>query len=123
MSDVTTADPRPLVRVRDGAARVAGCRCRACGEPVAFVWPRCPVCRAETAAASFGPHGTVWSATVVRVPVPGRTAPYGLAYVDLDDGPRVLARVKGDADAPLPIGSRVTLLESAEERDVQVEVL
>jgi uncharacterized OB-fold protein len=55
---------------------------------------------------------------VVRVPVPGRTPPYALAYVDLDDGPRVLAH----ADDAVPIGARVRLAESA-QGDVRIEVL
>ena len=68
--------------------------------------------------AEFGPDGTVWSATVVRIPVPGRMPPYALAYVDLDDGPRVLAH----ADDAVPIGARVRLKEST-DGDVRVEVL
>lgn len=72
-------------------------------------------------AAGFGPEGTVWSSTVVRIPVPGRAPPYALVYVDLDDGPRVLAHHDG-ADAA-PIGARVRLLEAAPDGDVRVEVL
>lgn len=62
----------------------------------------------------------------MRIPVPGRTPPYALAYVDLDDGPRVLAHVvhaRGRHDTPVPIGSRVRLLVSTEDDDVQAEVL
>lgn len=72
--------------------------------------------------AEFGPFGTVWSATVVRIPVPGRTPPYGLAYVDLDDGPRILAHV-ADSERAVPIGARVRLLPGAADGDPQVEVL
>ena len=95
-----------------------GVRCTACGYAVAFARPRCPVCGAAVAPARFGPEGTVWSATVVRVAVPGRTPPYGLAYVDLDDGPRILAHTEGDA--PVPIGSRVRLVADGDDGDVVV---
>jgi uncharacterized OB-fold protein len=62
----------------------------------------------------------VWSATVVRVPVPGRTPPYVLAYVDLDEGPRVLAHVAGtDATAP-PIGSTVHVCGVGADGDLEV---
>ncbi len=87
----------------------------------AFTWPRCPDCGGEVTAAEFGPDGTVWSATVVRIQIPGRTPPYALVYVDLDDGPRVLAHHDGPDAAS--IGARVRLLESAPEGDLRVEVL
>ena len=74
----------------------------------------------------FGPSGTVWSSTVVRVPVPGRTPPYGLAYVDLDNGPRVLAHV-ADAGTDtgterVPPGTRVTIVGETLDGDVLVAV-
>ena len=75
----------------------------------------------------FGPSGTVWSSTVVRVPVPGRTPPYGLAYVDLDNGPRVLAHVADtgtDAGTErVPPGTRVTIVGETLDGDVLVAVV
>lgn len=121
MSHPTTVDPRPSVAVRGGEARVLGARCRACAEPIAFRWPRCPTCRGVVDPAEFGPGGVVWSATVVRVAVPGHVPPYGLAYVDLDDGPRVLAHVTG-LDTPVPIGARVRLVDPGTGGDVRIEV-
>jgi uncharacterized protein len=101
------ADPRP--RVVDG--RVAGWRCRGCGHAVAQESPWCPQCSAAALEVdSFGPGGTVWAATVVHLPVGRWVPPFGLAYVDLDDGPRVLAHV---TDARLlPVGTRVRLVEA-----------
>jgi uncharacterized OB-fold protein len=72
--------------------------------------------------AEFGPLGTVWSSTVVRIALPGRTPPYALAYVDVDDGPRVLAQVDGRTER-VDVGSRVTLGCPTETGDVMVEVL
>ena len=115
-------DPRPQVRERGGRVVVRGARCPGCDHVVVGAAPRCPVCGAGLDEADFGPGGTVWSATVVRVPTPDRTPPYTLAYVDLDDGPRVLAHVAGRADAP-SVGTRVRLTAPTPGGDVAVEVL
>jgi uncharacterized OB-fold protein len=64
----------------------------------------------------------VWSATVVRIPVPGRTPPFALAYVDLDDGPRVLAHVPGAQAAPA-VGARARLVAPTDSGDLAVELL
>jgi uncharacterized OB-fold protein len=64
----------------------------------------------------------VWSSTVLRVPLPGRTPPYGLAYVDLDDGPRVLGHYTADPMARLPVGTVVELTTPTELGDIAVRV-
>jgi uncharacterized protein len=107
MVDVNSADPRPVVAA---GGLVEGRRCTACAEPSAFAWPACPACGGPVEPARFGPGGTVWSATVVRIPVAGRTPPYALAYVDLDDGPRVLAH----SASAVAIGTRVQVTDSPE---------
>lgn len=58
--------------------------------------------------STFGPNGTVFSSTVLRIPVPGRTPPFTLAYVDVEDGPRILVHVDGPDEALVP-SSQVTL--------------
>jgi uncharacterized protein len=122
MSSPTGGDPRPeLHRTAQGEWVVAGRRCLVCAEPVAYAWPRCPACAGAVEPAWFGPHGTVWSSTVVRIAVPGHVPPYALAYVDLDDGPRVLAHTAGDAPAPIEAGVRLTGVSEA--GDLQVEVV
>lgn len=73
----------------DGA--VLGVRCHSCGRATAPRTPRCPACGSAVELARFAPTGTVWASSVIHIPVGERTPPYGLAYVDLDDGPRVLA--------------------------------
>jgi uncharacterized OB-fold protein len=109
-------DPRPQVTMRGTTAVVASTRCVACGYPTATALPHCPVCGAPCQPAQFGPGGTVFSATVLRIPIPGRTPPFTLAYVDLDDGPRVLTHVEGTDRAPAP-GSRVRLVGRTEHGD------
>ncbi|WP_420637970.1 Zn-ribbon domain-containing OB-fold protein [Candidatus Poriferisocius sp.] len=105
----TGADPRPELAVRDDAVVLVGSRCHRCGHPMATSPPRCPVCGHEVMApADFGPAATVFSSTVLRIPVPGRPPPFTLAYVDVDDGPRILAHVHGPDEALVP-GCRVRL--------------
>ena len=96
---------------------MSGVRCTACRYPTTEPVARCPVCGGATEAAAFGPGGTVFSATVLRVPVPGRTPPYGLAYVDLDDGPRILAHVLGHDEGPLAPNDPVELSGTTAEGD------
>ena len=126
MTSSPVPDPRPATQVAaNGARLVAGRRCQSCGEATAFAWPRCPACAGELVPASFGPDGTVWSSTVVRIPVPGHSAPYALAYVDLDGGPRVLVHVVRDGRPrpdPAPLDGRVRLTEPSADGDLRVEV-
>lgn len=93
-----------------GAFLVQGSACEACGYRSIGQPRRCPSCRsASVAPASFGPGGMVWAATAIRIATPGRVPPYQLAYVDLDDGPRLLVHLAAD-DGTLPApGSRVWL--------------
>ena len=96
------ADPRPVIV--DGM--LEGGRCVTCSHALLFARPRCPRCGGEVVPERFGPEGSVWAVTVVHVPSrPDEEVPYTLAYVDLDDGPRVLARL----DAACPVGGRVRL--------------
>jgi uncharacterized OB-fold protein len=94
-----------------------GVRCRACGYPSAPPAPWCPVCHSsEAEEAWFGPAGTVWSSTVVHIPVGKWVPPYAIAYVDLDEGPRVLAHLA--EPRVLAPGARVRLQGASEGGDV-----
>ena len=117
------ADPRPVI-IADGDRHVLeGGRCVACGHALALRLPRCTRCRGEVAPARFGPGGAIWSFTVVHVAArPGDTLPYTLAYVDLDDGPRLLAHVDGAGDA-VRVGSRVDLAATPANGDPTVELV
>jgi uncharacterized protein len=106
------------VREEGGVLTLPASTCGDCGYVTAGAVPACPRCGRETAATAAGPRGRVWASTVVRIPVPGRTPPYGLAYVDLDDGPRVLAQTPGDA--ALPVGSTVELAPQSDAGDLTV---
>lgn len=98
------ADSRPVL---DDAA-VLGSRCTACRYPAAQQGlPWCPVCYAPVETDRFAPTGRVWSSTVVAIPVGDRRPPFGLAYLDLDDGPRVLVHLA--EAAVLPSGTRLRI--------------
>lgn len=113
MGGAFVADPRPVAR----GDRVRGARCTACGYPTAPAAPWCPACQhREQREAEFGPGGVVWSSTLVHIPVGRWRPPYALAYVDLDDGPRVLVHL--DRPEVLQAGSRVRIIGADEGGDL-----
>jgi uncharacterized protein len=119
----TSPDPRPQADVdSDGVLRISGSRCTSCRHPMLVHPPRCSRCLGAVVADRFGPAGTVWSSTVVRIAVPGRTPPYTLAYVDLNDGPRVLAEVVG-ATERVEVGAGVVLSQQSDIGNVMVQVV
>ena len=115
------ADARPPIV--DGLLR--GARCTRCRHPLAQSdVPWCPVCFGPVEPCGFAPTGTVWAATTVRIPVGRWAAPFGLAYVDVLDGPRVLVHVR--CDPVPPAGARIEFTGTATgdlaEPGVQQEV-
>lgn len=115
------ADPRPRIVADGGDPHLAGVRCRACGHAGALRTPRCVRCGGEVDPALFGPAGTVWATTVVHVAGrPGDEVPYALAYVDLDEGPRLLTRLAGEGAR---VGDRVALLAATTDGDPAAELL
>jgi uncharacterized OB-fold protein len=99
------ADSRPVLD--DGA--VLGVRCTACRYPAAQQGiPWCPVCYAPVEPARFAVTGAAWTSTVVGISVGDRRPPFGLAYLDLDDGPRVLVHLAEPAVVPLGARLRIT---------------
>lgn len=103
---LAVAESRP--RVIDGLLR--GAQCTTCRHALSQAdVPWCPVCYSPVEPCGFAPVGTVWSATTIRLPVGRWSPPYGLAYVDVDDGPRVLVHVGVD---PIPhAGDRVEFVD------------
>jgi uncharacterized OB-fold protein len=115
-------DPRPVVSTAGGAVVVGG-RCVQCAYPLPDFIERCPECRGPVEEAAFGPGGTVFSATTVHVSLPGRAAPYLLAYVDLDAGPRILVHVDSGPDTTAAPGDRVALVGRTSEGDPLVRTV
>ena len=89
--------------------RLRGLECPKCQHRTTdLARPLCPNCGNALVGRDFRGTGVVWASTVVRIAIPGFSPPYGLAYVDLDQGPRILARYDM-VDQVLPVGSRVVV--------------
>ena len=93
------------------AGRLVLPRCRSCAT---FIWyPRafCPAC--HTSGVEWVPasgRGTVYSFTVSQRGMGpwAEHAPYVIAYVELEDGPRVLTNIVGADPDEVRIGDAVT---------------
>lgn len=112
-TDRPVSDPRPRARVTDAGVTVYGWRCTACAYPSAQEVLRCPVCRAQVEETTFVATGEVWASTCLRVRVPGYQPPFAVAYLVLDDGPRVLVHTPGDQPLVPGTRARVTAVSAA----------
>jgi uncharacterized OB-fold protein len=114
------SSPAELPALRDGLLerdppRLLGSLCPACGMRMFPARGFCPACDSEAApeVVTLAPTGRVFSFTTVRQAPGHRPVPYTLAYVDLDDGVRVLAQLDAPAGASAVeprIGQRVGLV-------------
>jgi len=102
-------DPRPQL-AEGSQSTIAGWQCASCRHPLALPAPWCPLCHGPLETTTWGPGGTTWAATVLRVPLPGRTPPMMLAYIDLDEGPRVLGHLTSETNERPECGTRVRLI-------------
>jgi uncharacterized protein len=88
-------------------------RCRACGEAIWYPRPICPFCHSDdTVWEQASGRGSIYSFSVVRRGA-GRWAsesPYVLAYVELDEGPRVMTNIVEAAIEDLAIGREVQVV-------------
>lgn len=66
----------------------------------------------------FAGTGVVWSRTTINIAVGDHVPPYTVAYVDLDNGPRILAHVAG---GNVDVGARVRLVGPTPGGDPRVE--
>ena len=112
--------PAPVVNVEtrpfwDATAegRLLLVRCDGCGVTIWYPRGFCPECR-STATSWFeaSGRGQIYSFTVVRRGEgPYREAgPYVLAYVELDEGPRIMTNIVGAEHAALRIGQPVEVV-------------
>jgi uncharacterized protein len=107
LSDQGIADPTTEAfwqACRD--RRILVQRCDDCGHHQFYPRPLCLACESTHVGwAEAKGQGTVYSATIVRVPVTDELPPpYALAIIQLDEGPRLLTNIEG-LDAK--IGDRV----------------
>jgi uncharacterized protein len=89
-------------------------QCAACGRLRFIPSELCPACHSSDAVwTAVSGRGTVYTFTVVhRAPTPvyQADAPYAIAYVELDEGPRVPARLVDVAPEDVEVGMPVTVV-------------
>lgn len=116
-------DPRAqTLTTEEGVTRLQGWWCTKCEFALALEAPWCPKCRGDLRHVESGPRGIVWSSTVVRVALPGRTPPYVLVYVDLAEGPRVLGHFVAGASERVAVGTPVRLVQNTGFGDLAFEM-
>ena len=84
-------------------------RCSRCNTIRYVVGPLCPECRSfDFGWVVTSGRGFVYSYTVVRHQThPAFPVPYTVLLVELDEGPRVIAQLRGPEGAQFAIGARV----------------
>lgn len=93
--------------------RFQGVHCRQCGVALLGIRARCENCAsADLEGRAFAISGSVYSFTLQRYPPPapytfrGKWTPRPVAWVDIDDGPRILTPLDC-AEGEVGIGTRV----------------
>jgi len=100
-----------LWRLKESKYRIMGTKCTTCGQP--YFPPRhlCPKCRRDGKIEQFqfSGNGEIVSYTTIRTAPSGfeKLAPYVVAIVKLDEGPRIAGQIVGDMDK-VSIGGKVS---------------
>ena len=101
-------------------------RCRSCA---AFVWPPRPTCGecgdADLQWTPLSGRGSVYSFTIIRQVVGGAASrafepdiPYVVAWIDLDEGPRMVSNLVGCPIEEVTIGMAVEVVFEQASADV-----
>jgi uncharacterized OB-fold protein len=101
-------------------------RCMSCATVRYPVGPLCPQCRSfEFEWAVSSGRGAIYSYTVVRHQThPAFPAPYTVALVEMEEGPRVIAQLRAPEGTPVAIGAPVHLeWDDSSEQSLPVFVL
>lgn len=100
----------------DQRYNLEGVKCGNCGQAIFPARTLCPKCRhlsiGKLAPLCFSGQGVVESFTVVHSPPQGYElqAPYAMAIIHLDEGPRVTAQVVDVKPEKVRIGTRVHMV-------------
>ena len=118
MSELPVSAPHPTLETAPfweaaAAGRLVLPQCDHCGNVIWYPRRFCPVCHqwGVTWIDASG-RGTVYSFTVIRKARGpwGEVAPYVLAYVELDEGPRVMTNVVGAPPDEVEVGMAVEVV-------------
>jgi len=85
-------------------------RCDSCGHHVWYPRSWCPVCGSDAVTwTELSGRGTVYAVTVLHKAMGpwAAAAPFAVAYVELEEGPRLLANVLSDDPTAVRIGDAV----------------
>jgi uncharacterized OB-fold protein len=88
-------------------------RCGACATTYFPPQPFCPACSSDdVAVVRASGRGSLYSYVITHLPAPGFEAPYVLAVVALDEGPRLLTNLVGVEPDPdsLPLDLAVEVM-------------
>jgi uncharacterized protein len=88
-------------------------RCNACGEAIWYPRPICPFCHSmDTKMEQVSGRGTVYTFTIVRRGGGqyAAVAPYVLAYVELEEGPRMMTNIVDCDPGEVEIGKSVEVV-------------
>lgn len=108
----------PLVR-KDPPALI-GQKCLDCGKVNFPPTPACTTCLGtKMQAFPFGEKGTLYSYTIVRVPMPGFEAPYAIGYIDLQEGFRLFSYIPDWQSGDLKTGAEMELVVTRSRTDRQ----
>ena len=114
---MTPADSIPIAEglfseTSDGP-RLIGSLCPACGARAFPAAGYCRRCGEETEPTLLGPHGVIWSYTVMHYQMPPpfevTEVPYAVAQVDLDEGLRIAGLLTSVDPKVLAVGTEVEL--------------
>jgi uncharacterized protein len=84
--------------------------CDACGHHIWYPRAWCPVCGGDAVTwTTLSGRGTVYARTILHKAMGawGKAAPFVIAYVELEEGPRVLTNVVADEPTSITIGTEV----------------
>lgn len=89
-------------------------RCKACGKAHWFPRALCPFCMGETDWEEASGMGEIYTYSITRK---ARPQPFVIAYVTLDEGPKMMTNIVDCDPASVRIGQRVRLVFKATEGD------
>jgi uncharacterized OB-fold protein len=90
---------------------IKGYVCQSCGWTDFHPAEACAHCHGRLRETLLSGSGKVATFTIIRYPPKGfeNEAPYAVAIIDLDKGPRVIGRVSNSDDEEAKIGAEVVL--------------
>jgi uncharacterized OB-fold protein len=89
-------------------------RCKACSKAHWFPRALCPFCMGETDWEEASGLGEIYTYSITRKALP---SPFVIAYVTLDEGPKMMTNIVDCDPASVSIGQRVRLVFKATEGD------